>query len=166
MWVTSYPDHEARFFQGATHSCAAPPSPNVRAARHDLAKVVRARWDLHMAGVGLAAVLAPALCQEARLPSQSKADGLLHILEVVPLKFVHGHENCSETETETENEEKLVKEGYDFSLYSVPQCFHLFFIIRSSHDWDFMSNQFDCILAVTLYSESLKNVQFLFRKGN
>lgn len=29
-------------------------------------------------------------------------------------------------ETETEKEEKLVKEGYDFSLYSVPQCFHLF----------------------------------------
>lgn len=64
-----------------------------------------------MAGVGLAAVLAPALCQEARLPSQSKADGLLHILEVVPLKFVHGHENCSETERDRDREGRKASQG-------------------------------------------------------
>lgn len=46
-----------------------------------------------------------------------------------------------------------------------PQAF-IFFIIRSSHDWDFMSNQFDCILTVILYRETLRISSSFLEKKN
>lgn len=45
---------EARFFQGATRSYAAPPSTYIRAAGHDLAKMLCARLDLQRSA-GMAA---------------------------------------------------------------------------------------------------------------
>ena len=62
-------------------------------------------------------------------------------------------------------EKRRASRGYDFSLCLVCQDFYVFYIIRSSQDWDIMSNQFDCILTATLSNESLKNILVLFRKG-
>lgn len=84
----SSPKHEARFFQGATHSCvAAPPRTHVWETGCDLAKMLRARLDLQSSHALALQERRP--CQQAELSSQSKADNSQLFLKVVPLGYIH-----------------------------------------------------------------------------